>query len=308
MTRVDATGGAPQSSARNTGARRLRLDGDRDAIAYGVRRNFWGDFHHHAVTARWPVFFAGAALIFVLGNLVFATLYMLGDDPIINARPGSFLDYFFFSIETFATVGYGDMHPRTPYGHAVAALGAFVGVCALAVTTGLIFTRFTQPRARVLFARAPVVAAFDGAKTLMIRFANERNNVIVDASAKLWLVRSEHSKEGVFYRRFLKLALTRDESPIFALSWTIMHVIDDASPLHGWTRRDFEESDASLIVIFEGHDETASQTLRARQNYSLSDVCYGREYVDIMGADEQGLVSIDFARFHDTREITPPFA
>ncbi|WP_445730618.1 ion channel [Methylocystis sp. IM2] len=175
---------------------------DREAVTHGLRQSFWGDLHHHAVTARWPAFFIGAALVFVLCNLCFATLYMLGDDPVANARPGAFLDYFFFSMETFATVGYGDMHPRTPYGHAVAAIGAFIGVCALAVTTGLIFTRFTQPRARVLFARAPVVAMFDGARTLMIRFANERHNVIVDTSARLWLMRSEYSKEGVFYRRF----------------------------------------------------------------------------------------------------------
>lgn len=293
----------PNPSPRRAGPpRRLRL-GDREAVAHGLRQSFWGDLHHHAVTARWPVFFAGAALVFILCNLAFASLYMLGDDPVANARPGSFLDYFFFSIETFATVGYGDMHPRTPYGHAVAAMGAFIGVCALAVTTGLIFTRFTQPRARVLFARAPVVADFDGAKTLMIRFANERHNVIVDASAKLWLMRSEYSQEGVYYRRFLRLALTRDESPMFALSWTIMHVMDETSPLHGWTGRDFAESDASLIVIFEGHDETASQTLRARRNYPVSDTLYDREYVDIMSFDETGLLSIDYSRIHDTRQI-----
>lgn len=297
----------PDASPKRAPPRRLRLS-DREAVTHGLRQSFWGDLHHHAVTARWPAFFIGAALVFVLCNLCFATLYMLGDDPVANARPGAFLDYFFFSMETFATVGYGDMHPRTPYGHAVAAIGAFIGVCALAVTTGLIFTRFTQPRARVLFARAPVVAMFDGARTLMIRFANERHNVIVDASARLWLMRSEYSKEGVFYRRFLRLALTRDESPMFALSWTIMHVIDEASPLHGWTAQDFAESDASLILIFEGHDETASQTLRARRDYPIADALYGRDYVDIMDLSETGLVSIDYSRFHDTREAAQPLA
>lgn len=288
---------APRPSPR---PRRLNL-GERDAIALGLRESFWGDLHHHAVTARWPVFFASAALVFVLCNLAFAALYMLGDDPIANARPGNFLDYFFFSIETFATVGYGDMHPRTSYGHAVAAVGAFVGVCALAVTTGLVFTRFTRPRARVLFARTPVVALFNGANTLMIRFANERHNVIVDANAKLWLMRSETSAEGVFYRRFVRLALARDESPMFALSWTIMHVIDADSPLHGWDAQAFAQSDASLVVMVEGHDETASQTLRARRNYPISDVRYGQEYADMMHLDETGLVSIDYGKIHETR-------
>jgi inward rectifier potassium channel len=284
---------------RGARPRRLRL-GDRDAIAHGLPAPFWGDLHHHAVTASWPRFFAVAALVFVLFNLCFATLYLLGDDPVANARPGHFIDYFFFSIETFATVGYGDMHPRTAYGHAVAALGAFVGVCALAVTTGLIFARFTRPRARVLFARRAVIAPFNGRPTLMIRFANARHNVIVDASAKLWLVRSEVSAEGVFYRRFLRLALTRDESPMFALSWTIMHVIDESSPLHGWTAADLAQSDENLIVMFEGHDETASQTLRARGNYPLAEALDGQEYDDVISVDADGQVTIDYTHFHDT--------
>jgi inward rectifier potassium channel len=277
--------------------RRLRL-GDRDAIAHGLQTSFWSDLHHHAVTASWPRFFAAAALVFVLFNLSFASLYLLGDDPIANARPGNFLDYFFFSIETFATVGYGDMHPKSAYGHAIAAFGAFVGVCALAVTTGLIFARFTRPRARVLFARTAVVAPFNGAATLMIRFANIRHNVIADASAKLWLVRSETSAEGVFYRRFLPLALTRNESPVFALSWTIMHVLDESSPLHGWSAADFAASDASLIVMFEGHDETSSQTLRARGDYLLAEVRCDHEYDDVFSFDDEGRMTIDYTRFH----------
>jgi inward rectifier potassium channel len=126
--------------------------------------------------------------------------------------------------------------------------------------------------------------------------------VIVDASAKLWLMRSETSAEGVFYRRFVRLPLLRDESPMFALSWTIMHVIDAQSPLRGWSAQDFAESDASLVVILEGHDETASQTLRARRNYPVSDVRYGREYDDMMRLDETGLVSIDYSKMHDTHD------
>ncbi len=272
-----------------------------DVVALGLKRSFWVDLHHHAITARWSSFFGAAAAVFVLFNLAFAALYTLGDDPIANARPGSYLDYFFFSVETFATVGYGDMHPRTTYGHAVAAAGAFIGVCALAVTTGLIFSRFSQPRARILFARAPVLARFDNAPTLMIRFANQRHNMVVDARAKLWLAKSERSPEGGVYRRFHRLALTRDESPLFALSWTIMHVVEQTSPLHGLTPEDFSESQDSLILIFEGQDETSSQTLRARMTYPLSKTELGREYVDILTFESSGPTTIDYARFHETR-------
>ncbi len=280
--------------------RRITL-GDREFVVAGVTPSLWSDFYHNAIMAPWPIFFVSAALVFVLANLCFASLYVLGDDPIANARPGNFLDYFFFSIETFATVGYGDMHPRTTYGHIIAALGAFVGVSSLAVTTGLIFTRFSRPRARVLFARNPVITTLDAAPTLMIRFANARHNMIADARAKLWLIKIERSAEGQIFRRFHRLALARDESPVFALSWTIMHVVDEASPLAGWTAADFASSDATLVVMIEGHDESSAVLLHARKNYAAADVAYDHDYVDVMSADADGLVSIDFDMFHETR-------
>jgi inward rectifier potassium channel len=290
----------PRRKTAPPNGRRVRID-EGEVIAHGLDPGFWTDLHHNAITARWQVFFAAAAFVFVLCNLAFASLYMLGEDPVANARPGHFLDYFFFSVETFATVGYGDMHPRTTYGHMIAAAGAFVGVCSLAVTTGLIFTRFTLPRARVLFARNPVVTPFNGAPTLMIRFANERHNVIVGAGAKLWLSRFEQSAEGAAYRRFHRLALARDESPMFALSWTIMHRMDETSPLHGWSAADFETAGVTLVLAFEGHDETSNLLLRARKTYAGADVAYDREYVDIMGQDESGRLTIDYASFHETR-------
>lgn len=127
----------------------------------------------------------------------------------------------------------------------------------------------------------------------MIRFANQRHNMVIDARAKLWLSRVERSPEGALYRRFHRLALARDESPMFALSWTIMHMVDAASPLHGLTDEHFTKSEDSLILIFEGQDETSSQTLRARKIYALSEVELGSEYVDIMSADASGLIMID---------------
>ena len=290
-----------QAFAGSRAETRLVRLGDRQVIASGMRPSFWSDLHHHAMTVGWPGFFASIATVYVLANIGFALLYMLGDDPIANARPGHFLDYFFFSVETFATVGYGDMHPHNIYGHLVATLGTFVGISSLAVTTGLIFTRFAQPRARLLFARNPVVSTLDNARTLMIRFANARHNMIADASAKLWLIKTERTAEGQIFRRIRRLALVRDESPIFALSWTIMHVIDESSPLHGWTADDFASSDATFVVIIEGHDESSSYSLHARKNYSGCDIAIDSDYVDIMSADEDGLMKIDYTRFHDTR-------
>jgi inward rectifier potassium channel len=285
-------------------ARVIRL-GERRLIAEGLERNIWSDQHHYAMTASWPAFFATLALIFTLLNLFFASLYWLcsyfGDAPIANARPGAFLDYFFFSVETLATVGYGDMHPRSLCGHFIATVATFTGICSMAITAGLTFARFSQPRARLLFARNPVIGVHNGAPTLMLRFANERHNAITEASARLWLARNETTIEGSFFRRYYPLKLTREENPIFALSWTLMHVIDESSPLLGWEQENFDASDANLIVIFSGHDESSKQSVRGRRIYASKDVLVGCEYEDISRIDEHGAVTFDYHKFHDVR-------
>ena len=284
-------------------SRALRI-GDRRVIAEGLTPDFGTDLHHRAMTASWPGFFAACGFGFALVNLVFATLYLLGDDPVANARPGSFPDYFFFSVETIATVGYGDMHPRTLYGHLVASCATFVGICSLAVLTGLVFARFAQPRARLMFARRPVICRHDGARVLMIRFANARHNAIANASAKLWMIVSEETVEGRRFRRFRQLPLVRDENPVFALTWTIMHEIDAQSPLYGWTEADAAASDAALVLTFQGHDESSTLSVRARNNYSAADIAFDRVYADIMSADDDGALRINYAKFHDTEPIS----
>lgn len=282
--------------------RHLTLGGV-SVVAQGLPKTPLRDFYHQAMRVSWPVFFAFYLIVFVAVNLGFATLYSLGHDPIANAQPGRFLDYFFFSVETIATVGYGDMHPRTLYGHAVATLATFTGISMLAVTTGLIYARFAQPTARLIFARHPVVATHEGERTLMIRFANERTNAITDASVKLWLVRDEATLEGSTFRTFRQLKIIRDENPVFALSWTILHKIDEASPLWGWSQQDFASRRTSLILIFSGHDETSGVGVRSRHTYLGEEVRFDRGYVDIFSIDAQGRTHIDFTRFHDIRKV-----
>ncbi len=284
--------------------------GDRQVVVEGLPRNFWTDLHHYAMTASWSIFFAALALAFTTVNLVFAGFYTLaayfGDDPVANAPPGSFLDYFFFSVETLATVGYGDMHPQTPIGHAIATLTIFIGLSSVAITAGVTFARFAQPRARLLFARNPVIGAHDGARTLMLRFANERHNAITAANAQMWFIRNERTMEGATFRKFYPLKLTRDENPIFAFTWTLMHVIGEDSPLHGYAAADFEDPFTSLVIIFGGHDETSAQLVRGRRIYSASDILLDQEYVDIVETDETGAATFNYEKFHDTRPAPTP--
>src|SRR6476660_1523828 len=170
--------------------------GEREIETLGLSQGFWSDLYHRSMAVSWPVFFGSAAALFVALNAVFGFLYSLGHEPIANAAENGALACFYFSIETLATVGYGDMHPQTNYGHFVATVEIFTGMSFLAVMTGLIFARFSRPRARFVFADHPVVTMHAGHPTLMIRLANARHNAISRATARLWLIRVESNKAG----------------------------------------------------------------------------------------------------------------
>ena len=207
-------------SERISKPRIVRL-GSREVIAEGLHLSFWADISHRCMTASWPAFIGGAALVFVAFNAVFALLYWIGNEPVSNVPGGDYIDYLYFSIETLSTAGYGDMHPQTHYGHFIAAVELFTGIFSMSLMTGLIFARFSRPNARLLFANHPVVSHHDGKRTLMVRFANERHNVIGNASARVWMLRNEVSREGQSFRRFYELQLVRNEHPALALSWTL---------------------------------------------------------------------------------------
>ena len=239
---------------RNNKSHLIRV-GHREIETLGLNQGFWTDLYHRSMTMYWPVFFGAAAVIFIALNGIFALLYSFGTDPIANVSSQRFLELFYFSIETLATVGYGDMHPQTDYGHLIATIEIFTGMCFLAVLTGLVFARFSRPRARFVFAENPVVATRDGCPTLMIRIANARHNTISRARVRLWILRVEKSMEGDQFRRFHELKVERGEHPIFMLSWTIFHTIDAESPLHGMTAEKMAKTDASLVLNVSGLDE-----------------------------------------------------
>src|SRR5580704_2128099 len=281
---------------------RLITLGGREIETRGLSGGFWSDLYYRSMTVSWPAFFGGAAAIFLALNCAFALIFALGHDPIANAEAGRFMDLLYFSIETLATVGYGDMHPQTDYGHLVATVEIFTGMSFLAVMTGLVFARFSRPRARFLFAQYPIVGNHEGQPTLMIRVANARHNIISGAVARLWLIRGERTAEGQFFRRYYELDLLRNENPVFALSWTIFHAIDEDSPLHGASREDLAQAEALLVLTISGLDDSSAQQLNARRSYSQEHIRWGHRYVDISSNADDGRLILDYTKFHD---VTP---
>jgi inward rectifier potassium channel len=277
--------------------RRLPLDGGRYAITHGLRQYIWQDVYHQALTMRWPIFFGAAALLFVLLNCAFALLFLCGNHAIANQAPAGFLGAFFFSVETLATVGYGDMHPATIYGHAVATIEIFIGMSGVALTTGVIFARFSRPHARIVFAKYAVVRPIDGRPTLMVRAANARQNVIAEATARMRLIRSETTPEGFFIRRLYDIQLIRERHPIFLLGWNVMHVIDESSPLFGETLESLSKSRAELLLTIEGVDETTMQPMQARTAWAPEMILWDHQFVDLLH-QEEGITHIDYTAFN----------
>ncbi|MBX9648420.1 MAG: potassium transporter [Xanthobacteraceae bacterium] len=292
---------ARSQNERPPKARVVRLAG-REFVTEGLNLNFWSDLSHRCMTASWPGFIGGAAVVFVAFNAFFAFFYWIGDQPISNVPGGAYIDYLYFSIETLSTAGYGDMHPQTHYGHFIATVELFTGIFSMSVMTGLVFARFSRPSARLLFAENPVISDHEGERTLMIRLANERHNIISNANARLWLFKNLVSKEGESFRRFYELPLSRNESPALALSWTLFHIIDEASPLYGLTAEELEANNIALAVVVSGYDVVAAQTVHARKSYDHSDIRIGHRYAGILDTTEDGRLRVDYGRFHETLE------
>ncbi len=264
----------------------------------GVARPGFSDLYHRLVTASWPRLLVLLAVTYLGVNALFALAYVeVGG--ITNAAPGSFADAFFFSVQTIATIGYGVMAPHSLAAHLIVIAEVFVGLVGLAVVTGITFSKFARPTARVRFSRNLVVGRRDGATALMFRMANERGSTLVEATAHVSLIRSEQTVEGETVRRFLDLPLTRQTNLIFALSWSVVHAIDPLSPLFGETAESLQASDAAVVVSVLAIDEVTGQTVHTRHGYNAEDIVWNARFVDILGVGPDGERFIDYRLFDD---------
>src|SRR4051812_9478886 len=276
--------------------------GKRIAVIKGQDSGRFFDFYHGVLTASWPVFFAQLAGFFLGVNLVFALLYAADRGGIVNARPGSFADAFFFSVQTLGTLGYGAMAPRSLYTNLVVTAESFTSILIVALYTGVIFARFSRPFARVVFSNVAVVTPFDGVPTLMFRAANQRGNSILDAHIAVSLAGNYRTIEGVSMRRFQELKLLRSSNPLFALSWTVLHPIGPDSPLYGVGLADMIERDLEIVVMLSGMDETISDHIYARHSYTAEEVLWNRRFIDVVSVGPGGQRMVDLEQFHDTVE------
>jgi len=273
---------------------------DRPVVAIGLGRQPLADLYHFLLTSRWHVLLPSIAAAYVAVNALFALAYLALGDAIEHARPGSFGDAFFFSVQTMATVGYGNLWPRTTAANVLATAEMILGGMGLALMTGLVFAKFARPTARVLFSDAAVIRTWEGRPSLMIRMANARSSNIVEVHVGIMLLANARSAEGDQVRRVHDLRLVRSQTAIFSLTWTAIHPIDEASPLRGLDAAALAASEGVIIVSLTGYDENLAATVHARHTYTASRVLFGRRLVDVLGTGPDGERTIDYRRFHDT--------
>ena len=259
------------------------------------------DLYHRSLRASWKATLLGIALIVVVVNLTFATLFWL-TDGIEGARHGSFADAFFFSVETLGTIGYGNFYPKTVTANVLVTIESIVGILVFAVSTGLIFAKFSIPTARIAFSRVAVVSPLDGVPSLAFRVGNLRGNYVVDATIRLTFTRLETTSEGDSVYRMLDLKLLRERSPSLGRTWSIIHPIDETSPLKGFTPESLLKADAEIQVALTGIDSTSSQTVHARYRYDPDDILFGKRFRDMLGPVRDGRITLDFSKFHETED------
>jgi inward rectifier potassium channel len=258
---------------------------------------YFDDFYHQLMISPWTLLLLGVTTAFIAVNCLFALGYLIAGG-IEHAR-GSFADAFFFSVQTMATIGYGRMVPTSFIANLLASGEALTGLLTFALATGLVFSKFSRPTARVRFTRKAVVSVRDGVPSLMFRMANVRANEIVDAQIQVVFARQEKTLEGEEVRRFYDLELARYRNAIFNYSWTAIHPISQDSPLYGATVESLKASDASIVVSLTGIDETFSQTVYARYYYEAEDVVWGARLADITTRTPEGEFFLDFTHYDD---------
>ena len=265
----------------------------------------FADLYIYLVRCSWPTLLFLAASAFFLSNAVFALAYLI-NGGIENARPGSFSDVYFFSVETMATIGYGKMAPVSFLAHLMMSFEALTGLLGFAVVTGLVFAKFSRPSARVRFSKYAVIAIRDGVPSLMFRMVNERANQIVEAQMHASMARMERTLEGESVRRFYDLELQRSRNTIFSFSWTAVHPIVPGSPFYGASPQSLTESLAWVVVSLTGLDETLSQTVHARQYYGDEDILWGARLADILVRMPDGGFALDMSKYDEVEPAHLP--
>jgi inward rectifier potassium channel len=292
---------------QQTRARFLSRDGDFNVVRENQSLLRSLNLYHEMLNAPLWAFYSVIFSAYALVNVLFAALYVLCGPAALHGSTATtpsqrFLEAFFFSVQTLATIGYGRLSPEGPAANSLVAVEALVGLLGVAFATGLSFVRFSRPLAHILYSRQAAISPYRDGTGFMFRIINERRNQLIEVKARLTLSRMVN-ENGRRIRRFEPLPLERTTVLFFPLHWTLVHPIDEKSPLRGATAESLRDAEAEFLILLSGTDETFSQTVHSRSSYLADEVVVGARFRDMFVEAADGRPRIDLRRFHELERV-----
>jgi inward rectifier potassium channel len=294
--------------ARSAQQRLLNRDGSFNVVREGLNPFSSMSLYHWLLTISWPKFLGFITVSYVVVNALFAFAFLLCGPNALQSSSASFAGQpfyraFFFSVDTFATIGYGNIIPIGLAANTLVAIEALLYILGIALATGVVFNRFSRPSARIIYSRNAIVAPYRDRRALEFRIANARSSQLIEVQIQVILTKIERVN-GVVVRKFYDLDLERHRVVFFALSWTVVHPIDSNSPMQGLTRQDLLDADAELLILLTGTDETLSQTVHSRSSYKADEIVWGAKFANMfMRTEENGIVGMNVGRIHDIEMV-----
>jgi inward rectifier potassium channel len=294
--------------ARGTRRRLLNRNGTFNVVLEGLNPLSSLGLYHWLLTISWPRFLGFIAVVYVAINAVFAGAYLLCGPDALQSSAGYFANQpfyraFFFSVDTFATIGYGNIVPVGVIPNALVTIEALLNITGVALATGVIFARFSRPSARIIYSRKAIVAPYRNQTALEFRIANTRSSQLIDVEVQAILTKIENSG-GSTVRRFHELELERNRVVFFPLAWTVVHPIGPESPMWGLSQADLIKADAELLVLLTATDETVSQRVHSRSSYQADEIMWGARFSNMfLRSESEGIVGMNLDKIHDIEPV-----
>lgn len=270
-------------------------------IRNGKKTRIHKDIYFWALNTSWTKFLLTASIAYLSLNAFFASLYFFSGNAILNADANSFWDAYLFSFQTSTTIGYGYFLPKSNLANIIVIFDSLAGLLYIALTTGLIFSKFSKPISKVLFSKNAIIADYDEIPTLIFRIANDRDTNIVNAEIKVVVLKPYKTKEGLEVIRYHPLKLVTDSAPMFSITWMVMHKITEESPLYGLSIDDIVRDQMNVILSFSGVDDVLSQSTQTNHVYQANQIVKASKFVDIISVvDGSRVINLD--KFHQYEE------
>ncbi|GGZ67496.1 ion channel [Algibacter mikhailovii] len=288
------------NSSAQFAKRMINKDGSFNVIHLNKARRF-SEAYHFLIGVSWWQFFALALCSYILANVCFAVVYLcIGIEEIISATGNlvdDFLNAFFFSSQTFTTLGYGALSPNGLASSLVSSLEAFVGLMFFAFTTGLLYGRFSKPRAAIRFSEDLVFRDFGDHKAVMFRIENNRKSTMIDPKVSVTLSLSKKNKRGEYNNEFYDLKLERETIKFLPTTWTVVHDINKDSPLFGIAENDLIEQQGEILIMVSYYDESFNQVVHQMYSYLLADIRLHYKFIKAYYYNENGEMILDHKLF-----------